>query len=208
MSDFCEVKECVQLDRVYILLRTPNLGATKAFYEKVHHFIDPTGSLQNSQEMSLLIEPFDQAQAGFVFVGQEERHKNEIQDPDRRPIQLFSRDSDLATRFHTFSLPVSAVLRSASIEKTKDFYTSYGKCTEEFSDQAPRHYSIDWEGPFTEIYPERIYNSRSVELLFQATDLPFALKTIREHRICVHTFDNSHILISDPEDRPVRIIRI
>lgn len=189
--------------QVCLLLKTPKLEATTAYYTAINSLI-PNKDPIHSQKINIVILPSDTAQAGFAFVGDKEI--NEIQDPDSRPIRFCSVTSGLLTQ--SISLPpgLIAILRSPSIEKTKEFYASYKKCQEEQHGKGPKHYSIDWIGPFTEIYPERKVPVGAMEFIYQVPDLSTILEQVKKTQFNVISLDSSQILIKDPDGRQMKII--
>ncbi|MGB7128124.1 MAG: hypothetical protein WBD50_03415 [Candidatus Rhabdochlamydia sp.] len=204
MVSSCKI--AAQLQRVCLLLKTPKPEATTAYYTAINSLIsnsvDPI-----SRRIHIAILPSDTAQAGFVFV--EDKEVSEIQDPDSRPIRFCSVNSDLFIR--SISLPpgLIVILRSPSIEKTKEFYASYKKCQEEQHDKGPKHYSIDWVGPFTEIYPERkVLPVGAMEFIYQVPNLSAILEQVKKTQLNPISLDNSHILISDPDGRQMKIIAV
>ncbi|MDQ5955732.1 MAG: hypothetical protein QG627_17 [Chlamydiota bacterium] len=192
-----------QLPQVCLLLKTPKPEATRAYYTAINSLIsnsvDPI-----SGRIHIAILPSDTAQAGFAFVG--EKELNEIQDPDSHPIHFCSVNSDLFIR--SISLPpgLIVILRSPSIEKTKQFYSNYKKCQEEQHGKGSKHYSIDWIGPFTEIYPERKVPLGGMEFIYQVPDLNAILEQLKKTQFKTISLDNSHMLINDPDGRQMKII--
>ena len=172
-----------QLPQVCLLLKTPKPEATRAYYTAINSLI---------------------SKGGFAFVG--EKELNEIQDPDSHPIHFCSVNSDLFIR--SISLPpgLIVILRSPSIEKTKQFYSNYKKCQEEQHGKGSKHYSIDWIGPFTEIYPERKVPLGGMEFIYQVPDLNAILEQLKKTQFKTISLDNSHMLINDPDGRQMKII--
>lgn len=175
-----------QLQQVCLLLKTPRLEATTAYYTAINSLISNTVS----QRIPIAIVSSDTPEAGFAFV--KDKELDEIQDPDARPIRFCSVNSDLFTR--SISLPpgLIVILRSPCIEKTKEFYARYKKCQEEQHGKGPKHYSIDWIGPFTEIYPERKVSVGAMELMYQVPNLRTILEQVKQTQLNVISLDHSH----------------
>ncbi len=204
-------KTAAQLQQVCLLLKTPNLEATTAYYTAISSLVskpnvNPTCPLPNGRKINIAILPSDAAESGFAFVGCEK--VNEIQDPDSRPIRFCSVNSDLFIRSMPLPSGLIVILRSPSIEKTKEFYASYKKCQEEQHGKGPKHYSIDWVGPFTEIYPERKVPVGAMEFIYQVPDLSTILEQVKKTRLNVISLDNSHMLINDPDGRQMKITAV
>ena len=159
----------VQLRHACLLLQTSKVEEIKIFCNGINRLVLPPDSDRNqflhNRIAIMSIPPSAKPNMGFLFVGPDQDGRPEIQDPDNRPIHFCSEMSEFL--FIELSSSFIPILRSFSIEKTKDFYSRYAKCQEERHGKGPRHYSMDWVGPFTEIYPQRKNDSETTELIFQ-----------------------------------------
>lgn len=191
---------------VCLLLETPTPARTAIFYKSLNEFLSTCEGNStvplHQQRVKIVFTPSEMPSTGFAFITNETPTVR-TSDTEGRPIHLYSEcDNSLQTIVLTSYMMV--ILRNPSIEMTKDFYSTYGVSIEEQHETGPRHYSISWNGIFTEIYPERKIKGDLTEIFCQIGDTRTAATWLAEKGFTLSSFD--HPQVTDPDGRVIKFI--
>lgn len=188
--------------QISLLLVTNKVEETKRFYESIFSKYE----LFNNRFFSMAIMSNKNAQAGFLITNSNQLNTEyNIEDPDGRLIYFSCGDE----RFQFLKIPsfFIPILKSSSIEKTKHFYEQYATCVAEQHGTGPRHYSIHWTGPFSEIYPQRNNKIETMEFIFNTIDLEDTLKNVKSEIGFKNILsENNRVFIIDPNGFRIKML--
>lgn len=199
------------LKKICLLFKTPKPTDLIKFYNHLNNIASKVNKTTShdprNQRICVIIIPFNTPHTGFTFIRGDTEKEEEIYDPDGRPIYFCSENSRIFDRSILFSSKFIPILRSSSLEATKDFYSHYGTWQEEQHGNGPKHYSAAWnEGPLTEIYPVKKNFMGNTELFFQINDFSQFTENLKANHFKTLSSEHSQISILDPDNRLIKIL--